>query len=178
MVNAIQEAVYASGAVTALTRKYQQKELAKDNHVTQSLVSQQAAGKRKVSQQTAQSYNNNYNDPFSVMIFANKFTNGIIPPLFDGVDQHQMSLSYRFEKESNEAIREIQRQLEVFSESIKESSQEQSSAAKNVIAELLDVVATTNTFIANIAYKYQIDLKREAEVRAMYWKEKGLIKIM
>ncbi|MBC1491440.1 hypothetical protein [Listeria booriae] len=176
MTHGIQESVYAPSALAVLTKNHQQKELAIDNHVTQSLVSQQAAGKRKVSKQIAQSYIDNYNEPFSAMIFASKFTNGIIPPLFDGLDQHQMSLSYRFEKESSEAMNEIQNQLEVFSEAIKESSQKQNVAAKHVIAELLDVVATTNTFIANIACKYKIDLVQEAEEREKIWKEQGLIK--
>ncbi|MBV1170107.1 helix-turn-helix transcriptional regulator, partial [Listeria monocytogenes] len=83
-----QKSVTASQAMQVLAETRTQKELAIDSYVTPALISNQAKGKRTVSLEQAEQLIDKYNEPQSTYLFAHEFSNGMIPPLLDGLDNH------------------------------------------------------------------------------------------
>nr|WP_239081414.1 hypothetical protein [Listeria ivanovii] len=153
-----------------------QKELAIDSYVTPALISNQTKGKRTVSIEQAGQLIDSYNEPESTYLFAHKFTNGMIPPLFDGLDSHHASLTYRFESEAEEAINALKKGLETMTFSFKKGDMLQREAAKQAITEIADVIATALTLNTSIAKTFNINLQQILESRDKYYLKSGLVK--
>ncbi|MBC1801081.1 hypothetical protein [Listeria booriae] len=175
MSHVLQESVFAPNAITTLTNKHQQKEIALDNHVTQALVSQQASGKRKVSKQVARSYMKNYNDAEANFMLLHEFSSGLIPCVLEKIDKHQMSLLHHFAREATEAVDSVKQSLDTFAFPVTKVSQEQRQVVVDVMREMLDASAIINTTLAIISEDYNIDLKKQVLEREKTWKKFGWI---
>ncbi|EFR97196.1 hypothetical protein [Listeria ivanovii] len=171
-----QKSVTASQAMQVLAETRTQKELAIDSYVTPALISNQTKGKRTVSIEQAGQLIDSYNEPESTYLFAHKFTNGMIPPLFDGLDSHHASLTYRFESEAEEAINALKKGLETMTFSFKKGDMLQREAAKQAITEIADVIATALTLNTSIAKTFNINLQQILESRDKYYLKSGLVK--
>lgn len=99
-----QKSTSATAAMQVLAETRTQKELAIDSYVTPALISNQIKGKRTVSLEQAEQLIDSYNEPQSTYLFAHEFSNGMIPPLLNGLDNHHASLTCRFELEVTEAV--------------------------------------------------------------------------
>ncbi|MBC1231532.1 hypothetical protein [Listeria booriae] len=175
MAHVLQESVFAPNAITALTKKHQQKEIALDNHITQALVSQQANGKRKVSKQTAKLYMQKYNDAEANFMLLHEFSSGLIPCVLEKIDKHQMSLLHHFAREATEAVESVKQSLDTFAFPVTKVSQEQRQVVVDVMREMLDASAIINTTLAIISEDYNIDLKKQVLEREKTWKKFGWI---
>ncbi|MCB2669396.1 hypothetical protein KQ779_15570, partial [Listeria monocytogenes] len=78
---------------------HSKKELAIDRYVTPAVISNQLKGQRPVSLEQSEQLIDSYNEPQSTYLFANEFSNGMIPPLLNGLDNHHAYLTCRFELE-------------------------------------------------------------------------------
>ncbi|HDU6435741.1 TPA: hypothetical protein RFZ13_003057, partial [Listeria monocytogenes] len=114
-----QKSTSAPTAMQVLAETRTQKELAIDSYVTPALISNQLKGKRTVSLEQAEQLIDSYNEPESTYLFAHEFSNGMIPPLFDGLDNHHASLTNRFELEVEEAINTLKNGLETMTYSLR-----------------------------------------------------------
>lgn len=171
-----QKSVTASQAMQVLAETRTQKELAIDSYVTPALISNQTKGKRTVSIEQAGQLIDSYNEPESTYLFAHKFTNGMIPPLFDGLDSHHASLTYRFESEAEEAINALKKGLETMTFNLRKGDTLQREAAKQAISEITDVIATALTLNTSIAKAFNINLQQILESRDKYYLKSGLVK--
>ncbi|EHL9065123.1 hypothetical protein KE855_003003 [Listeria monocytogenes] len=171
-----QKSVTASHAMQVLAETRTQKELAIDSYVTAALISNQAKGKRTVSLEQAEQLIDSYNEPESTYLFAHEFSNGMIPPLFDGLDNHHASLTNRFELEVEEAINTLKNGLETMTYSLRKGDMLQREAAKQAISEITDVVASALTLNASIAKAFNIDLQQVLNKRDQYYKKLGVVK--
>ncbi|EFR83082.1 gp38, partial [Listeria monocytogenes FSL F2-208] len=140
-----QKSISAPTAMQILAETRTQKELAIDSYVTPALISNQLKGKRTVSLEQAEQLIDSYNEPESTYLFAHEFSNGMIPPLFDGLDNHHASLTNRFELEVEEAINTLKNGLETMTYSLRKGDMLQREAAKQAISEITDVVASALT---------------------------------
>nr|WP_226894424.1 hypothetical protein [Listeria monocytogenes] len=153
-----------------------QKELAIDSYVTPALISNQTKGKRTVSLEQAEQLIDSYNEPESTFMFAHEFSNGMIPPLFDGLDSHHASLTNRFELEVAEAINTLKNGLETMTFNLRKGDMLQREAAKQAISEITDVIATALTLNTSIARTFNIDLQQVLSKRDQYYKKLGVVK--
>ncbi|HDI4484040.1 TPA: hypothetical protein PNL43_002865 [Listeria monocytogenes] len=171
-----QKSIYAQNAMRVLAETHSQKELAIDSYVTAALISNQAKGKRTVSLEQAEQLIDSYNEPESTYLFAHEFSNGMIPPLFDGLDNHHASLTNRFELEVEEAINTLKNGLETMTYSLRKGDMLQREAAKQVISEITDVIATALTLNTSIARTFNIDLQQVLNKRDQYYQKSGLVR--
>ncbi|MBV1182544.1 hypothetical protein J0N45_03420 [Listeria monocytogenes] len=171
-----QKSVTASQAMQVLAETRTQKELAIDSYVTPALISNQAKGKRTVSLEQAEQLIDKYNEPQSTYLFAHEFSNGMIPPLLDGLDNHHASLTCRFELEAAEAVNALRSGLETMTYCLRKGDMLQREAAKQAIAEITDVIATALTLNTSIAKAFNINLQQILENRDKYYLKSGLVK--
>ncbi|HFQ6579948.1 TPA: hypothetical protein ACHSJD_003146 [Listeria monocytogenes] len=171
-----QKSVTASQAMQVLAETRTQKELAIDSYVTPALISNQTKGKRTVSIEQAQNLIDSYNEPQSTYLFAHEFSNGMIPPLLDGLDSHHAALTCRFELEVEEAINTLKNGLETMTYSLRKGDMLQREAAKQAISEITDVIATALTLNTSIAKAFNINLQQILESRDKYYLKSGLVK--
>ncbi|HGI6563299.1 TPA: hypothetical protein ACJUEX_000057 [Listeria monocytogenes] len=171
-----QKSVTASHAMQVLAETRTQKELAIDSYVTPALISNQTKGKRTVSLEQAEQLIDSYNEPESTFMFAHEFSNGMIPPLFDGLDSHHASLTNRFELEVEEAINTLKNGLETMTYSLRKGDMLQREAAKQAISEITDVVASALTLNTSIAKAFNIDLQQVLNKRDLYYQKSGLVR--
>ncbi|EAD1189330.1 hypothetical protein DUD49_00250 [Listeria monocytogenes] len=170
-----QKSTYAQNAMQVLAETCTQKELAIDSHVTPALISNQIKGKRTVSLEQAEQLIDSYNEPRSTYLFAHKFSNGMIPPLLDGLDSHHASLTNRFELEVEEAINTLKSSSEAMTYTLIKGDMSQREAAKQAIAEITDVIATALTLNISIAKAFNIELQQILEKRDKFYQKRGLI---
>ncbi|MDE8617322.1 hypothetical protein PY711_14970 [Listeria monocytogenes] len=170
-----QKSISAPTAMQVLAETRTQKELAIDSYVTPALISNQLKGKRTVSLEQAEHLIDSYNEPESTYLFAHEFSNGMIPPLFDGLDNHHASLTNRFELEVEEAINTLKNGLETMTFNLRKGDMLQREAAKQAIAEIADVIATALTLNTSIAKTFSIDLQQILEKRDKFYQKEGLI---
>ncbi|EPP7453430.1 hypothetical protein ACUU8N_001890 [Listeria monocytogenes] len=170
-----QKSTSATAAMQVLAETRTQKELAIDSYVTPALISNQIRGKRTVSLEQAEQLIDSYNEPRSTYLFAHEFSNGMIPPLFDGLDNHHASLTNRFELEVEEAINTLKNGLETMTYSLRKGDMLQREAAKQAISEITDVVASALTLNASIAKAFNIDLQQVLNKRDQYYQKSGLV---
>ncbi|HAA9361762.1 TPA_asm: hypothetical protein GHL28_08990 [Listeria monocytogenes] len=171
-----QKSTSAPTAMQVLAETRTQKELAIDSYVTPALISNQLKGKRTVSLEQAEQLIDSYNEPESTYLFAHEFSNGMIPPLFDGLDNHHASLTNRFELEVEEAINTLKSGLETMTFNLRKGDMLQREAAKQAIAEIADVIATALTLNTSIAKTFSIDLQQVLNKRDQYYKKSGLVR--
>lgn len=171
-----QKSTYAQNAMRVLAETHSQKELAIDSYVTATLISNQAKGKRTVSLEQAEQLIDKYNEPQSTYLFAHEFSNGMIPPLLDGLDNHHASLTCRFELEVTEAVNTLRNGLETMTFTLKKGDMLQREAAKQAISEIADVIATALTLNASIAKAFNINLQQILENRDKYYQKNGLVR--
>ncbi|MBV1180408.1 hypothetical protein J0N61_11975 [Listeria monocytogenes] len=171
-----QKSVTASQAMQVLAETRTQKELAIDSYVTPALISNQAKGKRTVSLEQAEQLIDKYNEPQSTYLFAHEFSNGMIPPLLDGLDNHHAALTCRFELEAAEAVNALRSGLETMTYCLRKGDMLQREAAKQAIAEITDVIATALTLNTSIAKAFNINLQQILENRDKYYLKSGLVK--
>ncbi|EDP7805837.1 hypothetical protein G5827_002783 [Listeria monocytogenes] len=171
-----QKSTSAPTAMQVLAETRTQKELAIDSYVTPALISNQIKGKRTVSLEQAEQLIDSYNEPESTYLFAHEFSNGMIPPLFDGLDNHHASLTNRFELEVEEAINTLKNGLETMTYSLRKGDMLQREAAKQAISEITDVVASALTLNASIAKAFNIDLQQVLNKRDLYYQKSGLVR--
>ncbi|EEO6569081.1 hypothetical protein [Listeria seeligeri] len=171
-----QKSTYAQNAMRVLAETHSQKELAIDSYVTAALISNQAKGKRTVSLEQAEQLIDKYNEPQSTYLFAHEFSNGMIPPLLDGLDNHHASLACRFELEVTEAVNTLRNGLETMTFTLKKGDMLQREAAKQAISEIADVIATALTLNASIAKAFNINLQQILENRDKYYQKNGLVR--
>ncbi|WP_120185205.1 hypothetical protein, partial [Listeria monocytogenes] len=117
-----------------------------------------------------------YNEPESTFMFAHEFSNGMIPPLFDGLDSHHASLTNRFELEVAEAINTLKNGLETMTFNLRKGDMLQREAAKQAISEITDVIASALTLNASIARTFNIDLQQVLNKRDQYYQKSGLVR--
>ncbi|HFK6982095.1 TPA: hypothetical protein ACGY3P_000955 [Listeria monocytogenes] len=170
-----QKSTSATSAMQVLAETRTQKELAIDSFVTPALISNQLKGKRTVSLEQAEQLIDSYNEPESTYLFAHEFSNGMIPPLLDGLDNHHASLTNRFELEVEEAINTLKNGLETMTFNLRKGDMLQREAAKQAIAEIADVIATALTLNTSIAKTFSIDLQQILEKRDKFYQKEGLI---
>ncbi|ACK41281.1 hypothetical protein AB349_02735 [Listeria monocytogenes] len=170
-----QKSISATAAMQVLAETRTQKELAIDSYVTPALISNQLKGKRTVSLEQAEQLIDSYNEPESTYLFAHEFSNGMIPPLLDGLDNHHASLTNRFELEVEEAINTLKNGLETMTFNLRKGDMLQREAAKQAIAEIADVIATALTLNTSIAKTFSIDLQQILEKRDKFYQKEGLI---
>ncbi|HAO5787374.1 TPA: hypothetical protein IP923_002670 [Listeria monocytogenes] len=171
-----QKSTYAQNAMQVLAETHSQKELAIDSYVTAALISNQAKGKRTVSLEQAEQLIDSYNEPESTYLFAHEFSNGMIPPLLDGLDNHHAALTCRFELEVTEAVNALRSGLETMTLALKKGDMLQREAAKQAISEITDVIATALTLNTSIARTFNIDLQQILSKRDQYYKKLGVVK--
>ncbi|EBH4172334.1 hypothetical protein FKW36_13245 [Listeria monocytogenes] len=171
-----QKSVTASHAMQVLAETRTQKELAIDSYVTPALISNQVKGKRTVSLEQAEQLVDSYNEPQSTYLFAHEFSNGMIPPLLDGLDGHHMTLTACFESEVAESIKALKQGLEAMSFTLKRGDMNQREAAKKAITEITDVIAAGLTLNTSIAKTFNIDLQQVLTKRDQYYKKSGLVR--
>ncbi|HAC3982030.1 TPA_asm: hypothetical protein GZP46_13855 [Listeria monocytogenes] len=171
-----QKSTSATAAMQVLAETRTQKELAIDSYVTPALISNQLRGKRTVSLEQAEQLIDSYNEPESTFMFAHEFSNGMIPPLLDGLDNHHASLTNRFELEVEEAINTLKNGLETMTYSLRKGDMLQREAAKQAISEIADVIATALTLNASIAKAFNINLQQILENRDKYYQKNGLVR--
>ncbi|AQP77647.1 hypothetical protein HXH78_06295 [Listeria monocytogenes] len=171
-----QKSTSATTAMQVLAETRTQKELAIDSYVTPALISNQIRGKRTVSLEQAEQLIDSYNEPESTYLFAHEFSNGMIPPLFDGLDNHHASLTNRFELEVEEAINTLKNGLETMTYSLRKGDMLQREAAKQAISEITDVVASALTLNTSIAKAFNIDLQQVLNKRDLYYQKSGLVR--
>ncbi|HAB0809267.1 TPA_asm: hypothetical protein GIQ73_14225 [Listeria monocytogenes] len=171
-----QKSVTASHAMQVLAETRTQKELAIDSYVTPALISNQTKGKRTVSLEQAEQLIDSYNEPESTFMFAHEFSNGMIPPLFDGLDSHHASLTNRFELEVEEAVHALKNGIETMTFNLRKGDMLQREAAKQAISEITDVIATALTLNTSIARTFNIDLQQVLSKRDQYYKKLGVVK--
>ncbi|EAC9325930.1 hypothetical protein J8224_001552 [Listeria monocytogenes] len=171
-----QKSTSAPTAMQVLAETRTQKELAIDSYVTPALISNQLKGKRTVSLEQAEQLIDSYNEPESTYLFAHEFSNGMIPPLFDGLDNHHASLTNRFELEVEEAINTLKNGLETMTYSLRKGDMLQREAAKQAISEITDVVASALTLNTSIAKAFNIDLQQVLNKRDLYYQKSGLVR--
>ncbi|EKZ2475392.1 hypothetical protein REJ46_000641 [Listeria monocytogenes] len=170
-----QKSIYAQNAMRVLAETRTQKELAIDSYVTPALISNQLKGKRTVSLEQAEQLIDSYNEPESTYLFAHEFSNGMIPPLLNGLDNHHASLTCRFELEVIEAINTLRNGLDTMTFNLRKGDMLQREAAKQAIAEIADVIATALTLNTSIAKTFSIDLQQILEKRDKFYQKEGLI---
>ncbi|EGP9746494.1 hypothetical protein I1B86_002966 [Listeria monocytogenes] len=170
-----QKSTYAQNAMRVLAETHSQKELAIDSYVTPALISNQLKGKRTVSLEQAEQLIDSYNEPQSTYLFAHEFSNGMIPPLLNGLDNHHASLTCRFELEVIEAINTLRNGLDTMTFNLRKGDMLQREAAKQAIAEIADVIATALTLNTSIAKTFSIDLQQILEKRDKFYQKEGLI---
>ncbi|EGH1152275.1 TPA_asm: hypothetical protein GF118_03690 [Listeria monocytogenes] len=170
-----QKSTYAQNAMQVLAETHSQKELAIDSYVTPALISNQLKGKRTVSLEQAEQLIDSYNEPQSTYLFAHEFSNGMIPPLLNGLDNHHASLTCRFELEVIEAINTLRNGLGTMTFNLRKGDMLQREAAKQAIAEIADVIATALTLNTSIAKTFSIDLQQILEKRDKFYQKEGLI---
>ncbi|EIE7831248.1 hypothetical protein OSG49_001997 [Listeria innocua] len=171
-----QKSTSAPTAMQVLAETRTQKELAIDSYVTPALISNQLKGKRTVSLEQAEQLIDSYNEPESTYLFAHEFSNGMIPPLLDGLDNHHASLTNRFELEVEEAINTLKNGLETMTYSLRKGDMLQREAAKQAISEITDVVASALTLNTSIAKAFNIDLQQVLNKRDLYYQKSGLVR--
>ncbi|QQU59161.1 hypothetical protein I6I37_13260 [Listeria monocytogenes] len=171
-----QKSTSATSAMQVLAETRTQKELAIDSYVTPALISNQIRGKRTVSLEQAEQLIDSYNEPESTYLFAHEFSNGMIPPLLDGLDNHHASLTNRFELEVEEAINTLKNGLETMTYSLRKGDMLQREAAKQAISEITDVVASALTLNTSIAKAFNIDLQQVLNKRDLYYQKSGLVR--
>ncbi|MBF2485177.1 hypothetical protein [Listeria welshimeri] len=171
-----QKSTSAPSAMQVLAETRTQKELAIDSYVTPALISNQLKGKRTVSLEQAEQLIDSYNEPRSTYLFAHEFSNGMIPPLFDGLDNHHASLTNRFELEVEEAVHALKSGIETMTFNLKKGDMLQREAAKQAISEITDVIATALTLNTSIARTFNIDLQQVLSKRDQYYKKLGVVK--
>ncbi|MEB2462834.1 hypothetical protein [Listeria monocytogenes] len=171
-----QKSTSATAAMQVLAETRTQKELAIDSYVTPALISNQLRGKRTVSLEQAEQLIDSYNEPESTFMFAHEFSNGMIPPLFDGLDNHHASLTNRFELEVEEAINTLKNGLETMTFNLRKGDRLQREAAKQAISEITDVIASALTLNASIARTFNIDLQQVLNKRDQYYQKSGLVR--
>ncbi|EMS7699201.1 hypothetical protein V9L47_002973 [Listeria monocytogenes] len=171
-----QKSTSAPTAMQVLAETRTQKELAIDSYVTPALISNQLKGKRTVSLEQAEQLIDSYNEPESTYLFAHEFSNGMIPPLFDGLDNHHASLTNRFELEVEEAVHALKNGIETMTFNLRKGDMLQREAAKQAIAEITDVIATALTLNTSIARTFNIDLQQVLSKRDQYYKKLGVVK--
>ncbi|EAD3300069.1 hypothetical protein M1Y28_001947 [Listeria monocytogenes] len=171
-----QKSTSATAAMQVLAETRTQKELAIDSYVTPALISNQLRGKRTVSLEQAEQLIDSYNEPESTFMFAHEFSNGMIPPLLDGLDNHHASLTNRFELEVEEAINTLKNGLETMTYSLRKGDMLQREAAKQAISEITDVVASALTLNTSIAKAFNIDLQQVLNKRDLYYQKSGLVR--
>ncbi|EAD2406898.1 hypothetical protein A2O04_11930 [Listeria monocytogenes] len=171
-----QKSTSATVAMQVLAETRTQKELAIDSYVTPALISNQIRGKRTVSLEQAEQLIDSYNEPESTYLFAHEFSNGMIPPLLDGLDNHHASLTNRFELEVEEAINTLKNGLETMTYSLRKGDMLQREAAKQAIAEITDVIASALTLNTSIAKAFNIDLQQVLNKRDLYYQKSGLVR--
>ncbi|EAC7082167.1 hypothetical protein AF306_06780 [Listeria monocytogenes] len=171
-----QKSISAPTAMQVLAETRTQKELAIDSYVTPALISNQIKGKRTVSLEQAEQLIDSYNEPRSTYLFAHEFSNGMIPPLFDGLDNHHASLTNRFELEVEEAVNALKNGIETMTFNLRKSDMLQREAAKQAISEITDVIATALTLNTSIARTFNIDLQQVLSKRDQYYKKLGVVK--
>ncbi|EAE5004276.1 hypothetical protein E1Z09_15170 [Listeria monocytogenes] len=170
-----QKSTSAPTAMQVLAETHSQKELAIDSYVTPALISNQLKGKRTVSLEQAEQLIDSYNEPQSTYLFAHEFSNGMIPPLLNGLDNHHASLTCRFELEVIEAINTLRNGLDTMTFNLRKGDMLQREAAKQAIAEIADVIATALTLNTSIAKTFSIDLQQILEKRDKFYQKEGLI---
>ncbi|EBF5134826.1 hypothetical protein SLM20_002979 [Listeria innocua] len=171
-----QKSTSAPSAMQVLAETRTQKELAIDSYVTPALISNQLKGKRTVSLEQAEQLIDSYNEPRSTYLFAHEFSNGMIPPLFDGLDNHHASLTNRFELEVEEAVHALKNGIETMTFNLRKGDMLQREAAKQAISEITDVIATALTLNTSIARTFNIDLQQVLSKRDQYYKKLGVVK--
>ncbi|EPD2770746.1 hypothetical protein ACR8WF_002490 [Listeria monocytogenes] len=171
-----QKSTSAPTAMQVLAETRTQKELAIDSYVTPALISNQLKGKRTVSLEQAEQLIDSYNEPESTYLFAHEFSNGMIPPLFDGLDNHHASLTNRFELEVEEAVNALKNGIETMTFNLRKGDMLQREAAKQAISEITDVIATALTLNISIARTFNIDLQQVLSKRDQYYKKLGVVK--
>ncbi|EAE6220637.1 hypothetical protein BEN66_11330 [Listeria monocytogenes] len=171
-----QKSTSAPTAMQVLAETRTQKELAIDSYVTPALISNQLKGKRTVSLEQAEQLIDSYNEPRSTYLFAHEFSNGMIPPLFDGLDNHHASLTNRFELEVEEAVHALKSGIETMTFNLRKGDMLQREAAKQAISEITDVIATALTLNTSIARTFNIDLQQVLSKRDQYYKKLGVVK--
>ncbi|MCP7092955.1 hypothetical protein JKT64_11715 [Listeria monocytogenes] len=171
-----QKSTYAQNAMRVLAETHSQKELAIDSYVTPVLISNQTKGKRTVSLEQAEQLIDSYNEPQSTYLFAHEFSNGMIPPLLNGLDSHHAALTCRFELEAAEAVNALRSGLETMTYCLRKGDMLQREAAKQAIAEITDVIATALTLNTSIAKAFNINLQQILENRDKYYLKSGLVK--
>ncbi|EAW7205982.1 hypothetical protein FG327_13220 [Listeria monocytogenes] len=171
-----QKSTSAPSAMQVLAETRTQKELAIDSYVTPALISNQLKGKRTVSLEQAEQLIDSYNEPRSTYLFAHEFSNGMIPPLFDGLDNHHASLTNRFELEVEEAVHALKNGIETMTFNLRKGDMLQREAAKQAISEITDVIATALTLNTSIARTFNIDLQQVLSKRDQYYKRLGVVK--
>ncbi|EAC2364735.1 hypothetical protein EHQ08_14975 [Listeria monocytogenes] len=171
-----QKSTSAPTAMQVLAETRTQKELAIDSYVTPALISNQIKGKRTVSLEQAEQLIDSYNEPRSTYLFAHEFSNGMIPPLFDGLDNHHASLTNRFELEVEEAVHALKNGIETMTFNLRKGDMLQREAAKQAISEITDVIATALTLNTSIARTFNIDLQQVLSKRDQYYKKLGVVK--
>ncbi|EAD3681205.1 hypothetical protein HB790_12205 [Listeria welshimeri] len=171
-----QKSTSAPSAMQVLAETRTQKELAIDSYVTPALISNQLKGKRTVSLEQAEQLIDSYNEPRSTYLFAHEFSNGMIPPLFDGLDNHHASLTNRFELEVEEAVNALKNGIETMTFNLRKGDMLQREAAKQAISEITDVIATALTLNTSIARTFNIDLQQVLSKRDQYYKKLGVVK--
>ncbi|EAD3347552.1 hypothetical protein M4G88_001972 [Listeria monocytogenes] len=171
-----QKSTYAQNAMRVLAETHSQKELAIDSYVTPALISNQTKGKRTVSLEQAEQLIDSYNEPQSTYLFAHEFSNGMIPPLLNGLDSHHAALTCRFELEAAEAVNALRSGLETMTYCLRKGDMLQREAAKQAISEIADVIATALTLNTSIAKAFNINLQQILENRDKYYQKNGLVK--
>ncbi|EPI5338158.1 hypothetical protein ACSYH3_002756 [Listeria monocytogenes] len=171
-----QKSTSATTAMQVLAETRTQKELAIDSFVTPALISNQLKGKRTVSLEQAEQLIDSYNELESTYLFAHEFSNGMIPPLFDGLDNHHASLTNRFELEVEEAVHALKNGIETMTFNLRKGDMLQREAAKQAISEITDVIATALTLNTSIARTFNIDLQQVLSKRDQYYKKLGVVK--
>ncbi|EAC3871246.1 hypothetical protein WJX00_003016 [Listeria monocytogenes] len=171
-----QKSTSAPTAMQVLAETRTQKELAIDSYVTPALISNQLKGKRTVSLEQAEQLIDSYNEPQSTYLFAHEFSNGMIPPLLNGLDNHHASLTNRFELEVEEAVNALKNGIETMTFNLRKGDMLQREAAKQAISEITDVIATALTLNTSIARTFNIDLQQVLSKRDQYYKKLGVVK--
>ncbi|HAA6311058.1 TPA_asm: hypothetical protein GHI95_12485 [Listeria monocytogenes] len=171
-----QKSTSAPIAMQVLAETRTQKELAIDSYVTPALISNQLKGKRTVSLEQAEQLIDSYNEPQSTYLFAHEFSNGMIPPLLNGLDSHHAALTCRFELEVTEAVNALKSGLETMTFNLRKGDILQREAAKQAISEITDVIATALTLNTSIAKAFNINLQQILESRDKFYQKNGLVK--
>ncbi|MBC2071800.1 hypothetical protein [Listeria seeligeri] len=171
-----QKSILAPQAMRVLAETRSQKEIALDSYVTPALVSNQVNGKRTVSEEQAKLLIDSYNEPQSTYMFAHEFSNGMIPPLLDGLDGHHMTLTACFEAEVTESIKALKQGIEAMSFAFKKGDMNQREAAKKAITEITDVIAAGLTLNTSIAKTFNIDLQQVLTKRDQHYIKSGLVR--